>query len=108
MPKLVLSMAQQRSLLRALPSTRRMAIKKHCVSCQMKGEGIKNIVDSVKKLLSSLNVKFGSTVLKEFILPFIKSKISGGALKLPGGALRLSGGSLRLAGQRGKGKRVKK
>lgn len=108
MPKLVLSMGQQRALLRALPPTRRMVIKKHCVSCQMKGEGVKSIVDSVKKLLSSLNVKFGNTVLKEFILPFIKSKIAGKGLHISGSGLTLSGGSLRLAGQRGKGKRVKK
>jgi len=91
-----LTLAQQRALLRALPASRKNAVKKHCSTCEMKGEGFMDILKSIGKVLGPIAKEIGPTVLKEFILPFIKKK-AGMGLKVPGG-------SLRLAGQRGRGK----
>ena len=91
-----LSLSQQRALLKALPSHRKMAVKKHCQACRMKGQGFMDILRSVGSVLGPIAKEVGPTVLKEFVLPFIKRKVAGKGLAPPGGGLR-------LAGQRGKG-----
>ena len=96
-----LTIAQQKKLLSALPAHRKAAVKAHCTSCQMKGQGFMDILKSVGSVLGPIAKEVGPTVLKEFVLPFVKKKIEGGGLSLPGGALR-------LAGQRGRGKKKKK
>lgn len=72
----------------------------------MRGEGISDVVKSVKKVLGPIATNFSVTVLKEIVIPFIKKKIkskqAGKGLRTAGGSLRLPGGALRLAGQRGK------
>ena len=101
-----LSLAQQRALIRALPQHRKMAVKKHCQSCQMRGEGITDILKSVGSVLGPVIREIGPTVLKDFVAPFImkkiKQKISGSK---KGDGLKIPGSGLRLAGQRGKGKK---
>ena len=96
-----LSLKEQRALLKSLPSHRMAAVKKHCQSCQMKGQGIGSILKSIGKFLGPIVKELGPTVLKELVVPFIKTKIGGGGIHLPGGSLRLSG-------QRGKGKKAYK
>lgn len=99
-----LSTAQQRALLIALPSSRKMAIKKHCQASQMRGEGMSDILKSVTKVLGPIAADVGPKVLKEFILPYVIQKIekrldryfnppghSGNGLKLPGSGLKLPG-----------------
>ncbi len=101
-----LSLAQQRAMLRALPKHRKMAVKKHCQSCQMRGEGISDILKSVGSVLGPIFKEVGPTVLKEFVVPFIMKKIEkkiSGSKK--GDGLKIPGSGLRLAGQRGKGKK---
>ena len=93
-----LTKSQQHALLRALPAHRKNAVKSHCQSCQMRGEGFKDILKSIGKVIGPIAKEVGPVVLKEFILPFVKKKIAGNGLTLPGGGLR-------LAGQRGQGKK---
>lgn len=88
-----LTSAQQRSLLRALPTTRKNACKKHCQACQMKGSGIKDILKSIGNVLGPIAKEIGPTVMKEFILPMLLKKLKGEG----------RGSGLRLAGQRGTG-----
>ena len=95
-----LTKSQQHALLRALPAHRKNAVKAHCRSCQMKGEGFMDILKSIGKVLGPIAKEVGPVVLKEFIIPFVKQKMAGNGLNPAGGALR-------LAGQRGKGKRKK-
>jgi hypothetical protein len=92
-----LTLAQQRGLLRALPVTRKTACKKHCQTCQMKGDGIKSILKSIGRTLGPVAREIGPTVMKEFVLPMLLKKLKGEG----------RGSGLRLAGQRGKGKRKK-
>ena len=92
-----LTLPQQRALLRALPASRKKACKKHCKTCQMRGDGIGSILKSIGKTLGPIAKEIGPTVLKEFVLPMVKKKMGMG--------LSTSGGSLRLAGQRGRGKK---
>jgi hypothetical protein len=79
-----LSLPEQRALLRALPTSRKNACKRHCQSCQMKGEGVMDILKSIGKVLGPVAKEIGPIVLKEFILPFLKKKLEGGSLKLSG------------------------
>ena len=77
-----LSLAQQRALIRALPQHRKMAVKKHCQACQMRGEGISDILKSVKSALGPIISEVGPTVLKEFVVPFIIKKIKQRLVKV--------------------------
>jgi hypothetical protein len=99
-----LSLKEQRALLKSLPSHRMAAVKKHCQSCQMKGQGIGSILKSIGKFLGPIVKELGPTVLKELVIPFIKTKIGGGGIHLPGGSLRLAG----QRGHKGKGKKAYK
>jgi hypothetical protein len=101
-----LSLSQQRALLKALPQHRKMAVKKHCQSCQMRGDGIIDILKSVKSALGPIISEVGPTVLKEFVAPYIMKKIEQVSKKgNKGDGLKIPGSGLRLAGQRGKGKK---
>lgn len=87
-----LTLPQQRALLRALPASRKAACKKHCQACQMRGEGLMDMLKSVGRVLGPIAKEVGPIVLKQFILPFIKKKFTGGRYK--------TGAGLRLAGRR--------
>tara|TARA_R110000764_G_scaffold10527_1_gene32079 strand:- start:469 stop:828 length:360 start_codon:yes stop_codon:yes gene_type:complete len=82
---------QQRALLNALPAHRKNAVKSHCQSCQMRGEGFMDILKSIGGVLGPIAKEVGPVVLKEFILPFVKKKIAGKGLSPAGGSLRLAG-----------------
>jgi len=88
-----LTKAQQKALLNALPSQHKSAVKKHAKSLHMKGEGIMDILRSVGNFLGPIAKEVGPVVLKEFVLPFLKKKMEGGALTPAGGQ------GLKLAGQ---------
>ena len=79
-----LSTPQQKALLKALPKSRKDAVKYYCQSHQMKGEGFSDILKSIGRVLGPIAKEIGPTVLKEFVLPFLKKKISGQGLKLSG------------------------
>jgi hypothetical protein len=91
-----LTTPQQKALLHALPAHRKNAVKKHCQSCQMQGEGIMDILKSIGGVLGPIAKEIGPTVLKEFILPFVKKKMAGNG---HGMGLSPAGGALKLAGQ---------
>ena len=105
-----LSLPQQRAMIKALPAHRIMAVKNHCQSCDMKGQGIKDILKTISGVLGPIIKEVGPTVLRELIIPFIKKKIqpSGKGIHIAGSGLSLPGMGLRLAGQRGHGKKPKK
>jgi hypothetical protein len=86
-----LTTPQQRALLKALPAHRKNAVKSHCQSCQMRGEGFMDIIKSIGSVLGPIAKEVGPVVLKEFILPFIKKKMDGKGLSPAGGGLKLSG-----------------
>jgi hypothetical protein len=104
---------QQRALLNALPAHRKNAVKAYCQSREMRGEGITEILKSIGDVLGPIAKELGPTVMKEFIIPFIKKKIEGKGLNPAGMGLSPAGkgvfpagGALKLAGQ-GKKKMVK-
>lgn len=92
---MVLTKAQQKQLL--VPH--KSMIKKHSLNLAMKGHGIMDIVKQVSSFLSPIIQKVGPTVLKEFILPFLKKKMEGQGLIMAGQGLLPSGDGLKLAGQ---------
>ena len=108
-----LSVARQREIINGLPKSKIAIVKKHCRSCEMKGEGIMDILKSVKKALGPIVAKVGPTVMKELVLPLLKKKIglglspAGNGLKLAGqgNITAVSGQGLNLAG--GKKRNVK-
>jgi hypothetical protein len=86
-----LSKAEQLKLLHALPIHRTLAVKAHCKSCAMKGEGVGQILKSIGSVLGPIIREIGVPVLKEFVLPFIKHKINqkiqkGKGISVAGGA----------------------
>jgi hypothetical protein len=91
-----LTLAQQRALIKTLPPSRKNAVKKHCHSCQMKGEGLMDILRSVKKHLGNVARFIGPTALKEFIVPFLKKKAGLGLYPAGMGSC---GKGLKLVGQ---------
>jgi hypothetical protein len=103
-----LNLKQQRALIKALPAHRIKDVKKHCQSCQMKGQGIGAILKSIGSVLGPIAKEVGPTVLKELVIPFVKYKLTGKGTKLAGQGTVLAGGGLRLAGQRGRGKKSMK
>ena len=79
-----LTLAQQRSLLRALPASRIAVVRKHCRSCEQRGDGFMDIVRSVGRALGPVAKEIGPTILKELVLPMLKKKIAGKGLRLAG------------------------
>ena len=109
MMKKRLSQIQQRAMLKAMPETRKIALKKYCRVCQQKGNGIQEIMKKVGDFLGPIMKEVGPKVLKEFLLPFMIKKAkehyglglhtAGGGLGLAGSGLSPAGGALKLAGQ---------
>ena len=102
-----LTVGQQRKLMRALPASRMVAVKKHCRSCQMRGEGLGDILKSIGKALGPIAKEVGPVVLKELIIPMLK-KQAGLGLGVAGGGLGVAGNGLKLAGSGAKKKRRKR
>ena len=86
-----LKLTEQRRLYDALPKARKVALRKHCQCCQMRGDGIKDILKSVGKVLGPIAKEIGPTVMKEIVLPLLKKKIEGKGLTPAGGSLKLAG-----------------
>ena len=112
-----LKLAEQRRLYQALPQTRKNALRKHCQTCQMRGDGIKDIFKTIGRVLGPIAKEIGPTVMKEIVLPMLKKKIEGkgkgrSPLSTPGNGkgngLSPAGGSLKLAGQGKKKRRRRK
>lgn len=103
---MTLTLNQQRSVVRLLPASKRASLKKRCEVCEMRGEGLFDIIKSAGKFLvkelGPIAREVGPTVLKELVIPLLKQKIVGSGLKTAGGGLKLPGRGLRLAGQRGR------
>ena len=78
-----LTISQQKALLKALPQSKKNAIRRHCQSCSMRGEGLMDILKSAKKHLGPLASIIGPVVWKHYIRPWIKKK-TGMGLKLVG------------------------
>ncbi len=97
MPKR-LSVREQRILLGALPKHRINAAHKHCIACAQRGDGLKDIMKSVGKVLGGVAKDLGPTVLKKFVLPFVKKHVLGGSGH-GGSGLKLAGEGLKLAGE---------
>ena len=109
-----ITVPQQRALIKSLPTSSITSVKKHCKDCEMKGQGIGDILRSIKNFLGPIFKEVGPTVLKELVVPFIKKKmdgkgtsLAGKGTSLAGRGTSLAGGTLKLAGQ-GKKKRRKK
>tara|TARA_R110000823_G_scaffold41021_2_gene108287 strand:- start:439 stop:888 length:450 start_codon:yes stop_codon:yes gene_type:complete len=94
-----LNLKQQRALIKALPAHRINDVKKHCKSCQMKGQGIGAILKSIGSVLGPIAKEVGPTVLKELVLPFVKYKLTGSGTHLAGKGTKLAGGSMPVAGR---------
>ena len=52
---------------------------------------ITDVMKSIGKVLGPIAKEVGPMVMKEFLMPMLKSKMGGSGLGLPGGALRLAG-----------------
>jgi len=57
----------------------------------MAGSGVSDILSSMMSILGPVIKEVGPVVLKDFIMPWLAKKASGGGLNLPGGGLRLAG-----------------
>lgn len=110
-----LTIKEQRDLIKAIPHSRKISVRKYCETCQQRGDGIGDILKKIGSVLGPIAKELGPTVMKELVIPFIKQKITqppaqpaGKGLTLPGGkGLTLPGRGLRLAGQTGRGGRTK-
>ena len=83
-----LTVAQQRQLYRALPASRKLAVKKHCQQCQMRGDGFMSILKSVGHVLGAVGKELGPTVIKEIVAPLLIKKYGGKGLTIPGGGMK--------------------
>jgi hypothetical protein len=80
-----LTITQQKALLKTLPQSKKNAIRRHCQSCSMRGEGLMDILKSAKKHLGPLSSVIGPFSWKHYIRPWIKKKTGmGRGLKLVG------------------------
>jgi hypothetical protein len=93
-----MNVAQQRSFMKAMPPNQMMMVKNHCDSCQMRGEGIGDIIKSIGKVLGPLVKQFGPTILRELVLPFINKKMKGNGMMMPGYGLNLPGNGMMMPG----------
>ena len=101
-----LNKIQKMALMHGLPSNKQTQIFKICEMCKMKGTGVKDIVNKVKKLLGKLGNLVGPTIIKEFIMPHLKV---GRGLNLAGGrGLKLAGQGLKKKKKKGLQKNCKK
>ena len=85
-----LTLAEQRAMVRAIPKSVKMAMKRECEKCQMKGMGLKDIFKKIRSVFEPVVKAIGPTVLRELVVPFVKKKVGlgkgkcGGSLYLPG------------------------
>jgi len=70
-----LSVAEQKRLLDALPSHRKMTIQRTCHACQQRGEGIKDIMKKAKNALGPIASEIGPLALKHLIMPMLLKKM---------------------------------
>jgi hypothetical protein len=105
-----MSLKDQRGLYNSLPASRKLAVKRHCESCSMRGEGIGSILSSIGAILGPIVAELGPKVLKEIVAPLIvkyvkdKAGLKGDGLNVAGSGVSLAGSGLKLAG---KGKMTK-
>ena len=98
-----LTKKEQKAILKSIPTAQKKAVREHVRKLHQSGSGVMDILKSVSNFLGPIISQVGPTVLKEFIIPFIK-KMSGNGVELPGssgqGICHSSCGSgLKLAGQ---------
>jgi hypothetical protein len=79
-----LTLTQQRQLYRALPASRKLAVKKTCKECSMRGDGLMDILKKVGNALGAVGKELGPTVLREIVFPLVLKKYRGSGLTLPG------------------------
>ena len=106
-----LTKKEQKAILKGIPAAQKKAVREHVRNLHQSGSGVMDILKSVSNFLGPIISQVGPTVLKEFIIPFIK-KMSGNGVELPGSSGQgicdsSCGSGLKLAGQ-GDEKPVKK
>lgn len=87
----MLTLPQQRMLLSSITPAKKKAVKQYCRTCNMRGDGIMDILKSIGKVLGPIAKEVGPIALKEFILPFLKQKMEGKGISPAGGSLKLAG-----------------
>jgi hypothetical protein len=103
---MALTKKEQKAILKSIPAAHKKAVREHVRKLHQSGSGVMDILKSVSNFLGPIISQVGPTVLKEFIIPFIK-KMSGNGVELSGHGVGLCGcGSssscgcgLKLAGQ---------
>ena len=101
---MALTKKEQKAILKGIPAAQKKAVREHVRKLHQSGSGVMDILKSVSNFLGPIISQVGPTVLKEFIIPFIKKQMSGNGVELPGssgqGICHSSCGSgLKLAGQ---------
>ena len=84
MKKVRQTKAQKLARLRALPFSKKQGCRMICHKGRMSGRGVKEIMQSVGRYLGPIAKEVGPVVLKEWLIPYLKSKIAGNGLKLAG------------------------
>ena len=88
-----LNLAQQRALVMNLPQSKldKLESLHQSEGKNMKGEGLKDVLEKVKRVLGPIALQIGTTVLKEIALRGVRWYFAGAGLKTPGGGLQLPG-----------------
>ena len=81
---MLLTVKEQRKILRDLPVSTKNKCKMHCRKEQQSGKGISDILKSIGNVLGPIVKTLGPTVLKNFIVPFLEKKMRGEGLRLAG------------------------
>ena len=81
---MLLTVKEQRKILRDLPLSTKNKCKMHCKKQQQSGKGISDILKSIGNVLGPIVKTLGPTVLKIFIVPFLEKKMRGDGLRLAG------------------------
>jgi len=76
----------------------------------MKGAGFMDFLKKIGSGLAEIAKTIGPTLIKEFLLPYVKSKMAGNGPRLPGGGIFPAGAGTSLPGgakkKRGRPKKV--
>ena len=80
-------------------------MRKECRRCQMRGDGLTDILKSAGRVLGNVGKEIGPVVLKELIIPMLKKKYLGSGLSPAGGTLKLAGQGTRKRKKRKAAKR---
>ena len=99
-----LTKKEQKAILKSIPAAQKKAVREHVRNLHQSGSGVMDILKSVSNFLGPIISQVGPTVLKEFIIPFIKKQMSGNGVELPGSSGQgicdsSCGSGLKLAGQ---------